>query len=150
MGLNRVSLSAASFVVVCDGPMASVRLSVEAKAAYDELKAGKSELAVRQYKQLTRYFERFCNSEPHRMTKEHYRSEGNHPDGQCQGGKVQIWAFKPKGWRLYGAVLQIDEKKCFVGVKVDPAKKQDKADVELLKAAAIAIGKLNEYSQAGR
>jgi hypothetical protein len=120
-----------------------VCLSPKAKAAYNALKAGTDMMSVRQRTQLDRYMERFCASEPHYMTDTHYRKEGNHPDGN--GGKVPIWAFKPDGWRLYGAVLIVDGKKTFVGVEVDPAKKQRKADQSLLKSAALIIGGLQEY-----
>ncbi|WP_125901156.1 hypothetical protein [Methylobacterium indicum] len=81
------------------------------------------------------------------MVQEHYRSEGQHPAKNGTNDKVAIWAFKPDGWRLYGAVLLVDGQKCFVGVKVDSAKKQNKPDREMLRRAAEIIGELTEFAK---
>jgi hypothetical protein len=49
---------------------------------------------------------------------------------------------------MYGAVLTVEGEKCFVGVRVDPDKKKDRADRSLLEAAARDIGALPEYGKA--
>ncbi len=57
---------------------------------------------------------------------------------------MPIWTFKAPKWRLYGAILSVGGKRCFVGTRVDANKKQDKADQALLKATAKDIGELQE------
>ncbi len=42
--------------------------------------------------------------------------------------------------------MNINERRCFVGVKVDPDKKNDQADRAILNAAAKIIGSLAEYA----
>lgn len=79
------------------------------------------------------------------MIEEHYRHEGSHPCGRPGGKKVSVWAFKPDGWRLYGAVLIVGNKKCFVGVDVDPAKKKQKVDQARLKSVALMVGEFDEW-----
>jgi hypothetical protein len=56
-----------------------------------------------------------------------------------------VWTFKAWKWRLYGAIVQVPGKRCFVGVNVDPNKKQDKADQKLLRNTAQKIGELLEF-----
>jgi hypothetical protein len=136
--------SAAKYEVICTGTVASVRLSPKAKEEYDALQARTDAIGRGQKQQLRRFIERFCSCEPHRLPQEHYRFEGRHPDGS--GGKVAIYAFKPHGWRLYGAVLAVGkDAKCFVGVDVDPAKKKDKTDQAMLRSVALLIADLDEW-----
>lgn len=135
--------SAAEFALVLEGKVADVRLSDKAHSAYKEVQKGKDQRDVKRRTQLRRYLDQFGNNEPHSLSDQHYKKEGNFSDGVK--GKVAIWTFKPYQWRLYGAVLTVEGKKCFVGVEVDPEKKQDKADKDRLAAAALAIGKIKEY-----
>ena len=137
--------SAAQFEVVVSGAVASIRLSPKAKLAYDDLQAGRDEKSIKTRRQLARYLEEFCENEPPRLADTHYKKEGSYFNGLPGGGRVAIWTFKPWQWRLYGAVLIVEGRKCFVGMEVDPDKKQDKADKDTLVAAALAIGKLEEY-----
>jgi hypothetical protein len=137
---------AASYWIACSGEVAVVRLSPSARVEYDALMARKDNVSRGQARQLFRYFERFCNNEPHKLIDEHYRHEGNHSDGRPGGKKVAVYAFKPDGWRLYGAVLTVQNRKCFVGVDVDPAKKKMKVDQSRLKNAALLIGELDEWT----
>ncbi|MGY3149623.1 hypothetical protein ACVWYQ_006622 [Bradyrhizobium sp. USDA 3397] len=122
-----------------------MRLSPSAKVEYDALIARTDNISRAQARQLQRYLERFCNHEPHRMVEDHYRHEGSHSDGRPGGKKVPVWAFKPDGWRLYGAVMTVKSRKTFVGVDVDPAKKKNKVDQSRLKAVGLLIGDLIEW-----
>lgn len=141
-----VILAAADFVVVATGPHADVRLSPLAKVEYDKVRDGTHELAIRQFRELERYMARFCESSTPSFGPGQYRKEDNLSDGQ--GGKAAVYEFKPRKWRLYGAILKVNEKKYFVGVRVDPAKKQDKADMKALRLTALDIGNLKEYREA--
>jgi hypothetical protein len=58
---------------------------------------------------------------------------------------VAVWTFKGWQWRLYGAILKVMGRRCFVGVDVDPNKKKDRADQAKLKSSAKAIAELDEY-----
>lgn len=136
--------SASDFTIVCRGRIADVRLSPGANRAFDEVCAGTDARSIKRKRTLTRYFQEFCENEPHRLGEEKFKKQGNLADGV--GGKVAIWEFKAWQWRLYGSILSVGGKKCFVGVKVDPDKKTDRADRTLLEAAAREISKLSEYS----
>ncbi|WP_157790212.1 hypothetical protein [Bradyrhizobium japonicum] len=136
---------AAGCEIVCTGEIADVRLSPKARAEYDALMSRADNVSRAQARQLQRYMQRFCGSEPHKMIEEHYRHEGSHPCGRSGGKKVAVWAFKPDGWRLYGAVLKVGNKKCFVGVDVDPAKKKQKVDQARLRSVALMIGEFDEW-----
>jgi hypothetical protein len=92
---------------------------------------------------LKRYFERFCQLGPRGLNEEKFRFEDSFSDGA--GGQVSVFTFKPFKWRLYGGILTVAGKRAFVGVRVDPDKKQDKANQELLKKAAADIAALAEY-----
>ena len=138
-----VSLVAADFVVVATGPHADVRLSPQAKEEYDKIRDGTHDLAIRQFRELERYMARFCESLTPSFGPEQYKKEDNLSDGL--NGKVAIYEFKPRKWRLYGAVLKVDGRKCFVGLRVDPAKKKDKADMRALRLTALDVGRMKEY-----
>jgi hypothetical protein len=135
--------AAADFECVAEGIIARVLLSPKAKEEYDAVLAGTDERSVRRRTRLTRYFAQFCEHEPHRLKDEAYKHEGAFSDGQ--GGTVAVSVFKAWQWRLYGAVLQVGGRKCFIGVLVDPEKKQDRADQAMLKAAALRVAELAEY-----
>jgi hypothetical protein len=136
--------SASDFTVVCSGVAADIRLSPVALREFEKVRAGTDERSIKRKRQLSRYFEEFCNHEPHRLDDEKFKKQDNLVDGR--GGQVSVWEFKPWQWRLYGAILHVDGKKCFVGVKVDPEKKTDRADRALLEAAAREISTLSEYT----
>jgi hypothetical protein len=110
-----------------------------------EVLEGTDEISVKRKVQLARYFREFCENAQfaRRLSDQKFKNEGNFPDGQ--GKQVTVWTFKSWQWRLYGAILRTAGKNCFVGVKVDPAKKRDRADQQMLKATAKAIAALVEY-----
>lgn len=136
--------SASEFALVCSGPAAEVRLSPIAMREFEKICAGTDKRSIQQKQHLLRYFGRFCEHEPHGLPDEKFKKQDNLADGL--GGQVAIWEFKTWQWRLYGAILTVGGKKCFIGVKVDPDKKTDRADRALLEAAAREISKLSEYS----
>lgn len=88
-----VILAAADYEVVATGTHADVRLSPLAKEEYDKIRDGTHELAVRQFRELERYMERFCDSATPSLPQGQYKKEDNLPDGR--GGKVAVYEFKP-------------------------------------------------------
>ena len=134
--------SAVTYSLIKQGKAASVRLSPRADSAYEEVRKGTDERSRKRRKQLDRYLQEFCENEPHRLNDQQYKKEGNFP---AKGRMIAVWTFKPFQWRLYGSVLMVDGKKCFVGVEVDDDKKQDRANKALLEAAATVISTLDEF-----
>jgi hypothetical protein len=136
--------SAVEYPVVRDGPYAAIRLSPGAHASYQQLFESNDKLSMKRRTHLARYFERFCEIGPQSLGEEKFKREDSFPDGR--GGQVSVYAFKPFKWRLYGGILRVAGKRCFVGTRVDPSKKQDKANQQLLRNAANDIAELLEYS----
>jgi hypothetical protein len=136
--------SATSYEVVCEGTVATIRLSGDVCTAYRTAIEGKDKISMRRKRHLERSFREFCEHHPPRLGHEKYKKEGDFPDGSH--GHVAIWEFKAWQFRIYGASLKVGNKKCFVGVRYDPSKKQDQANQQLLKNAALDIGKLREYA----
>lgn len=141
----QIRVSAKDLVVVCEGPVAHVRLSQAAHNAYLAIQDGKSDQDVRRKTHLNRYFQEYCTRANHRLSAEKFKKEGNFPDGR--GGKVAVFVFKVWQWRLYGAVMKVSSKKCFIGMRVDSDKKKDKANRSILESAAIDIANLVEYGE---
>ena len=128
--------------LVAKGEVCRVYLSDEAMTEYNELqrRAKRNEQnSVKAWRQLQNYMMRFCDHGHRKMLEEHFKSEGSFPKGR--GTNVQVYAFKPYQWRLYGTVCSYEGYTSFLGVKVDPSKKRDKADRAILTAAANALGK---------
>ena len=138
-------LRAASFQPTIVGTRADIRMSAEERQMYMEAIENNDEISVRRRTHLHRYFTQFCENDDYnkRLNDQQFKREGKFPDGR--GGFTTIWTFKAWQWRLYGAILQVEGKRCFVGVKVDPSKKQNKASPKILKATAKLIGALHEY-----
>jgi len=82
-----------------------------------------------------------------RLSDEKFKKEDDFSDGHH--GTVAISAFKARQWRLYGAILTVNGKRCFVGVRVDADKKRDNADQDIMKRAAKDVGDLSEYASRG-
>jgi hypothetical protein len=136
---------AADYETVCEGDAAAVRLAPKAYAAYQKAIEKQDTLSVQRKTHLGRYFREFCDHVEFyiRLNPHQFKREDTLKDGQ--GGEVAVWAFKGPQWRVYGAILRVNGKRCFVGTRVDAAKKRDKADQAMLKATAKDIGKLLEY-----
>jgi len=94
---------------------------------------------------LQRYFGEFCEHREfyRRLNSEQFKREDGLKDGF--GGLVAVWAFKAWKWRLYGSILPVHGKSCFVGTRVDASKKRNKANQAILRATARDIGSLAEY-----
>lgn len=137
--------SASTFYRAWEGPVSDVRLAPDAEVAYMQVIEGTDEIAVKRKVQLQRYFRAFCESVHffRQLSDQKFKNEGNFPDGT--GRQVAVWTFKSWQWRVYGSILPVSGKRCFVGMFVDPAKKQDRANQQMLKATAKAIGTLVEY-----
>jgi hypothetical protein len=136
---------AASFKKPWSGAKADIRMSDPIHTMYVQAIKNNDEISVKRKTHLERYFKEFCENDDYhrRLSDKKFKREGNFPDGD--GNKVTVWTFKGWQWRLYGAILKVDGRRCFVGVEVDPDKKQDRADQAKLKATAKAIAKLEEY-----
>ena len=134
-----------NFEEVCTGETGAIRLAPDVYAAYRQAICGNGEIETKRRVQLDRYFREFCDHEYffRRLSDQKFKNEGNFPVGK--GCQVTVWAFKAWQWRLYGAILQVNGTRCFVGVNVDPNKKQDKADRKLLRDTAAKIANLQEY-----
>lgn len=135
--------SAREFEIVFRGSVAAIRLAQIALEEYRLVVAGTDQLSVKRRVHLARSFREYCEHRPHRLTAEKFKKEGNFSDGR--GGQVAIWTFKVWKWRLYGAPLSVSGEVCFVGVRVDADKKQDRADKQILKLAAADISQLVEH-----
>lgn len=137
--------SASTYYIACRGQVSDVLLSPAAEAEYRQVLEGTDEISVKRRVQLDRYFRTFCDMVHFfkHLSDQKFKNEGNFPDGK--GGQVAVWTFKSWQWRVYGAILQIEGRRCFVGMLVDPAKKRDKADQKMLKNTAKGVAELSEY-----
>lgn len=82
------------------------------------------------------------------LTQEQFN--GN--EGRAQKGDINVLvqAFKAFKIRLYGFPTEVGDRRSFLIVAIDPAKKQNKADPKILKRAkdrAIELTELNKSSQ---
>ncbi|WP_456680037.1 hypothetical protein [Bradyrhizobium sp. USDA 3311] len=120
-------------------------MSEKVYAEYMQAIEGNDIISVKLGRHLLRYFAEFCDNADYnkRLGDEKFKKEENIPDGR--GGKVAVWAFKGKQWRLYGAILKVAERRCFVGLSIDPSKKQNKANRQLLVATARMAAEFAEY-----
>ncbi|MFZ3350799.1 MAG: hypothetical protein WA268_08025 [Xanthobacteraceae bacterium] len=140
--------TATAFPIVCRGSVGDIRLGPDAYPEYAailQLAQTNDENALKRKAHIERYFHEFCEHiEIHRrLSDEKFKKEGNFTDGHH--GTVAIWTFKSWQWRLYGATLTVERRRCFVGLKVDASKKQNQANRQLLKSTATDIGELFEY-----
>ena len=131
--------------MVCRGPVASIRLSPLAAELYAEVLEGRDEISVKRKTHLLRYFKEFCENNPHRLSEEKFKKEGNFTGGVI--GSVAVFTFKTWQWRLYGSILGVGGIRTFVGTRVDAQKKQDKANPTLLRLTASDIGGLAEFKR---
>jgi hypothetical protein len=137
--------SAAEFALVKDGPYAAVRLAPALHKDYMELFEKNDDFSKKRRKHLERYFTRYCDIGPQALGEDKFKFEDSFPDGK--GKQVHVYAFKSFQLRLYGGILTVAGKRCFVGVRSDPSKKSDKADQQLLRSAANDIAELREYRE---
>lgn len=146
---REVAPRAADYEVVMEGEAAAIRLAQKACAEYRQAIAENDRISVKRRTHLDRYFRAFCEHDDFykRLNPEQFKREATLKDGR--DGEVGIWAFKAPKMRIYGAILQVGGKRCFVGTRVDADKKQDKADHALLSATAKDIGALQEYRSNG-
>lgn len=76
---------------------------------------------------------------PVNLSPDKFRNEGRHHTGGKSGKEIMIYAFKAYQVRVYGG--KIPNVDCFICTEIDPAKKQDKADVAKLRRAAQKLGR---------
>lgn len=141
-------VKAESFPAIMVGSVADIRMSPAEQLMYAQAIAGNDEISVRRRTHLHRYFTQFCENDDYnrRLNEEQFKREGKFPDGRVGNATyIAVWTFKAWQWRVYGSILQVQGKRCFVGVRVDPSKKQNKASAKILAATAKLIGALDEY-----
>jgi hypothetical protein len=131
--------------VVLSGSFGDIRMTADMLAAYVQAIEGNDEISLKRKARLRRYFGEFVNNQNYhaRMSNQQFKKEGNFSNGI--GGTVAIWEFKAFQWRLYGGIAQVSGRRCFVGVAVDPSKKQDRANQELLAIAGKRLGRFVEF-----
>lgn len=139
-----VAPRASDYEIVLEGDAGAVRLSPSAVARYRAAIAGQDALSVQRKVHLERYFRAFCErGDFHaQLNPKQFKKEGSFKDGN--GTEVGVWVFKAWKLRVYGGILTVSGKRCFVGTRVDPDKKRDRADQALLRATAKDIGRLVE------
>ncbi|MFQ3454719.1 hypothetical protein PMN64_15575 [Bradyrhizobium sp. UFLA01-814] len=144
--MNR-RFTALNYTVVCQGAAGDIRMSPEAHTEYTQAIEGTDDISVKRRVQLERYFREFCDHQHffRRLSELKFKNEGNFPVGNGSGLTATVWTFKAWKWRLYGSIIQVERKRCFVGVNVDPNKKQDKADQQMLRNTAQKIGLIVEF-----
>jgi len=109
---------------IISGSSARVVIHEDAQDGFDSVEDRKKD-------RLIRVIELWCDGQ--RPTPEQFNgNEGRATQGTIN---VLIQAFKTHKVRLYGAEMQIEGRRTFVIVEVDPAKKQNKADPTILKRA---------------
>jgi hypothetical protein len=137
---------AEDFEIAWSGAKADVLMPQFEKNQYQQATENEDEISVKRKTQLIRFFTEFCEHDDfhRRLNDKQFKNEGKFRDGN--GGRATIWAFKAWQWRIYGSIMTIKGRRCFVGVKIDPDKKQDRADQNTLKATAKIIGALAEYA----
>jgi hypothetical protein len=121
-------------------------MTTEVHDEYVQAIEGNDKLSVQRRIRLGRYFAEFSNNVDYfnRMGQDKFKKEGNFPDGS--GGEVAVWEFKAFQFRLYGGIAEVQERRCFVGVAIDPNKKRDRADQILLATAARRLGGFCEFA----
>jgi hypothetical protein len=144
MAKLRSAQSAEEFEVVCIGKFRDIRLSPKCAVVYWQVIEGNDDISVRRRTHLQRYFAEYCDQKVYRLGDQKFKREGKFPDGN--GTNAAIHTFKAWQFRLYGLEMTVAGKRTFVGVEYD-YKKQNKADQNLLKEAAKAIGRLAEYKE---
>ena len=106
----------------------ALRKVVKAYRALDHKRRGR----------LDRILKNFCDHDPRDLPQEQFTSEDRKSTGGKPAKEVMVYAFKVWQFRMYGVNAPISGKCRFVATEVDTDKKRDKADPQLLAAAARA------------
>jgi hypothetical protein len=93
-------------------------------------------LGDRAQARLLPIMKRWCDGD--KMSPEMF----NHNEGRSSRHNIMLQAFKAFKVRLYGFSFAVGEKRTFIIVDADPAKKQNKADPKILKRAKTRIDDL--------
>jgi hypothetical protein len=143
--MKSVALIAGSLHIICHGSVADVRMTEDVLAEYMQAIDGKDQISLQRGARLRRYFGEFANYDDYhrRMTPEQFKKEGNF--STSIGVIVAIWEFKAHQLRIYGGIAHVAGRRCFVGVAIDPDKKRNRADQQLLATAAKRLGRFVEF-----
>jgi hypothetical protein len=107
------------------------------RKAYDELDFQKQN-------RFTKTMQAWCDGD--KLTPEMF----NYSEGRSPKNNIMLQAFKAFKVRLYGFQFAVDDKRTFIIVDADLAKKQNKADPNILKRAKSRIdGLLDEKGTKG-
>jgi hypothetical protein len=113
---------------------------MRAKARKDLMKKASAE----QRAGLSDLVEKFAAGGPGSLpTTKFNGSEGWFPSDKAPG-KVRLQAFKPWQLRAYGFAREFNGRPSFFITGIDPSKKQDRADQEILAAAGKEAADLNK------
>lgn len=83
---------------------------------------------------MERYFKWYADGV--KLPPEAFRSEGRYPTGQPGAKEVQVFAFKAFQCRIYGVTRTVNSVDTFIGLDINPRKKQDKVSDAFLRAVA--------------
>jgi hypothetical protein len=139
-------VSAASVRIICRGSVADIRMTNEVYGEYIQAIDGKDKISVKRKTRLLRYFGEFANNVDFymRLGEDKFMKVGYFKSGG--GGTIAVWEFKAFQWRLYGGISEVDGRRCFVAVAVDPDKKSNRANRQLLEIAAKRLAGFSDFT----
>lgn len=123
------------------GDYASILLVADAKEEYDALGKRNDATSIREYRTLTRYFERYVQHGPTALDDTAFKKQRRVTSGKLQ---EMVYEFKAYQFRIYGVVGTYLDKRCFIGTACDPSKKQNKANAALLEKAVKVWGECKD------
>ncbi|MEY2929895.1 MAG: hypothetical protein RL033_644 [Pseudomonadota bacterium] len=100
----------------------------------DRVKREYDKLDARTRAGLVRKMNTWAKEQP--LPDTHFKFEWRVP---VDGKAIGVYAFKDNQARLYGATFPLNGKETFICSEIDSAKKQNKADQEKLKRAALNL-----------
>lgn len=89
---------------------------------------------VRFRAKMERHFEWYADGV--KLPPEAFRSEGRYPTGQPGAKDVQVFVSKAFQCRIYGVMRTVEAVDTFIGLEINPRKKQDKVSGAFLRAVA--------------
>jgi hypothetical protein len=88
---------------------------------------------------------RYCEQGPASLPPTKFNAnECWFPSERAQN-KVRLQAFKPWALRAYGFARQFNNRSTFFITRIDPSKKQDRADQDILHAAGVEAVTVSEF-----
>ncbi|MDR6292372.1 hypothetical protein E9232_004912 [Inquilinus ginsengisoli] len=119
------------------GTVMSILVTTEVEAAIDGLD-------TKRKGRLKGIMGKLADYGPQHLPNKQFANEGRWPTGETNGRKIMIEALKVRQFRVYGHQMTIDKNRYFIGVCVDPSKKNNAADQALLAKAAHSMRQICE------